>query len=141
MAAGLITTAVSGIAGELVGALDGIFTSDDERNQAQLKMQELLMQPQIQMGLATLQEAKHPSVFVAGWRPALGWICAAGLAWEYIIRSLLASALVMAGEGVKAVELPHLDAEQLMALVAILLGVAGYRTVEKLKGTARDTLR
>lgn len=141
MAASIITAAVSGIAGELVGALDGLFTSDDERNQARLKMQAMLMQPQIQMGLATLQEAKHPSVFVAGWRPALGWICAAGLAWEYIIRSLLASALVMAGEVVKAVELPHLDAEQLLALVAILLGVAGYRTVEKLKGTARDRLK
>jgi hypothetical protein len=47
----------------------------------------------------------------------------------------------MAGEVVKAVELPHLDAEQLMALVTILLGVAGYRTVEKLRGTARERLK
>ena len=140
MAGGAITTAVAGVASQLVGGLDNLFTSDDERNEAKLKMQELLMQPQIQMGLTTLKEAEHKSIFVAGWRPGLGWVCVAGLAWEYVIRSLLASVLVMCGEVSMAVELPHLDAEQLIALVAVLLGVAGYRSFEKVKGVARGSL-
>jgi len=140
MAGGVITTAVAGVASQLVGGLDNLFTSDDERNEAKLKMQELLMQPQIQMGLTTLKEAEHKSIFVAGWRPGLGWVCVAGLAWEYVLRSLISSVLVMFGEVSKAVELPHLDAEQLIALVAVLLGVAGYRSFEKVKGVARGSL-
>jgi hypothetical protein len=143
---GIITSAVTGLAGSLVGALDDLFTSDEERAAARLRLEQQLMQPQVIQAMTTLKEAEHASVFVAGWRPGLGWVAVAGLAWEFLVRPLLASGLTVASLwGVDptrliqaAADLPHLDAEQLMALVAVLLGVAGYRTFEKAKGVARS---
>lgn len=141
-----IAEAASGIASSVIGGLDDLFTSDEERLAAKLKLQEKLMQPQIIQAMTTLKEAEHPSVFVAGWRPALGWIAAAGLGWEFVLRPLAASGLTLlslhgsvnpAACVQAAADLPHLDSAQLMALVATLLGVAGYRTFEKAKGVAR----
>jgi hypothetical protein len=147
MSGGIITGAVASVAGNLVGALDGLFTSDEERKEAELKLTQTLMQPQIIQALTTLKEAEHPSVFVAGWRPALGWISALGIGWEFVIRPSLAAGLHIAslyfGEHSvnfiqAASELPSLDTAQLMALITLLLGVAGYRTFEKTKGIARS---
>lgn len=149
MAAGIITTAVSGVAGQLIGALDGLFTSDDERNQAKLKMQELLMQPQMQQALANVHQAQHPDLFVAGARPALMWICALGFGWEFLLRPLVGAALTIASLWganpemmvLTAAELPSLDIEQLMGLTLGMLGLSGYRTVEKKAGVARERLK
>jgi len=93
---GILTTAVSGVAGQLIGALDGLFTSDDERNQAKLRMQELLMQPQMQQAIANIKAAEHPDLFVAGARPALLWICALGFAWEFLLRPLIGAGITIA---------------------------------------------
>ena len=149
MAGGLITATVATVAGQLAGALDDLFTSDDERAKARLKLETLLIQPQIIQGLTTLKEAGHASVFVAGWRPALGWVSVSGLGWEFILRPILASLLhIVSLTGWQpeaciqaAADLPHLDTAQLMALVTVLLGVAGYRTLEKTQGVARTVLK
>ena len=150
MSGGVITAAVSSVAGSLVEGLDNLITSDEERAQAMLKLQEQLMKPQIMQALTTLKEAEHPSVFVAGWRPALGWVAASGLFWEFVLRPILASGLHMlsltgwanpASCVQAAAELPFLDTAQLMALVSVLLGVAGYRTFERTKGVARESIK
>ena len=149
MSGGIITAAVTNTVGSIMQGLDGLFTSDEERAKVELALQKQLMQPQIIQAMTTLKEAEHPSVAVAGWRPALGWVCAAGLAWEFVLRQLLGAAMIISsywvGDPVKlvsaAADLPHLDAEPLMALVAILLGVAGYRTFEKTKGVARERIK
>lgn len=156
MAAGIITGAVTSITGQVIGALDDLFTSDEERAVFELRKAEIteriearLMQPQLLQAETTLKEAEHSSVFVAGWRPALGWVAASGLAWEFILRPVIASTLhIVSLSGWNpvgciqaAADLPHLDAEQLMALVAVLLGVAGFRSFEKAKGVARGNLK
>lgn len=73
-------------------------------------------------------EAASPNLFVSGWRPAIGWIGAAGLAYQFIVRPFA----VGAGWGT----LPPLDAA-LMELVFALLGLAGLRTYEKYKGLTK----
>ena len=72
-------------------------------------------------------EANNPSLFVSGWRPAIGWIGAAGLAYQYIVRPLAV--------GAGAHDLPALD-QSLMELVTAMLGLGGLRTFEKIKGVA-----
>lgn len=72
-------------------------------------------------------EASNPSLFVSGWRPAIGWIGAAGLAYQYIVRP------VAVGAGLH--DLPALD-HSLMELVVAMLGLGGLRTFEKVKGVA-----
>jgi roadblock/LC7 domain-containing protein len=79
-------------------------------------------------------EAGHSSVFVAGWRPSIGWVCAAGLAWAFVLAPVASWALMVFG--VKA-ELPAIQFDHLFELVLAMLGIGGLRTFEKLRGVAR----
>ena len=79
-------------------------------------------------------EAGHSSVFVAGWRPAIGWVCAAGLAWAFVLAPVASWGLVISG--VKA-ELPSIQTDYLLELVVAMLGMGGLRTFEKMRGVAR----
>ena len=79
-------------------------------------------------------EAAHSSVFVAGWRPSIGWVCAAGLAWAFVLAPVASWALVVLG--IRA-ELPAIHTDYLMELVLAMLGIGGLRTFEKLRGVAR----
>ena len=72
-------------------------------------------------------EAANPNVFVSGWRPAIGWIGAGGLAYHFIVRPLLV--------GMGWTSLPGLD-NMLFELIFALLGMGGLRTYEKIKGVA-----
>lgn len=72
-------------------------------------------------------EASNPNVFVSGWRPAIGWIGAAGLAYQYVVRPFAV--------GLGWHDLPSLD-HSLMELVTAMLGLGGLRTFEKIKGVA-----
>jgi hypothetical protein len=79
-------------------------------------------------------EAGHSSVFVAGWRPSIGWVCAAALAWAFVLAPVASWALVVLG--VKA-ELPAIQFDHLFELVLAMLGIGGLRTFEKMRGVAR----
>lgn len=78
-------------------------------------------------------EAQHSSVFVAGWRPFIGWVCGLALAYEYLMLPLFAWLSLNAGWH----QPPHLVMDGMMELVLAMLGVAGLRTFEKYKGVAR----
>jgi roadblock/LC7 domain-containing protein len=80
-------------------------------------------------------EAAHSSVFVAGWRPSIGWVCAAGLAWAFVLAPVASWGLVVSG--VKA-ELPDIRTDYLLELVIAMLGMGGLRTFEKMRGVARQ---
>jgi roadblock/LC7 domain-containing protein len=79
-------------------------------------------------------EAAHSNVFVAGWRPSIGWVCAAGLAWAFVLAPIASWALVVLG--IRA-ELPAIQFDHLFELVLAMLGIGGLRTFEKLRGVAR----
>ena len=79
-------------------------------------------------------EAGHSSVFVAGWRPSIGWVCAAGLAWAFVVAPVASWALLVLG--IKA-ELPAIQFDHLFELVLAMLGIGGLRTFEKMRGVAR----
>ena len=78
-------------------------------------------------------EAASSRLFVAGWRPFVGWICAAALGFQYIGRPLLAMGASMAGV---PVDMPAIEAGELLPLLLGMLGLGGLRTVEKVKGVA-----
>lgn len=80
-------------------------------------------------------EAGHSSVFVAGWRPAIGWVCAAALAWAFIVAPV--ATWTMAALGVKET-LPAIGTDNLFELVLAMLGLGGLRTFEKMRGVARQ---
>ena len=76
-------------------------------------------------------EAKHRRVFVAGWRPFVGWVCGVALAYNFIIRDLFIWALQP--EEVP----PALQMEHLMTVLMGMLGLGGLRTFEKIKDKTR----
>jgi hypothetical protein len=80
-------------------------------------------------------EAQSTSFFVAGWRPAIGWICGAGLAFEYLIRPLFQWGLALAGH--PEILIPGLDTGLMYPLLAGLLGLGTMRSVEKIKNAAK----
>ncbi len=79
-------------------------------------------------------DAAGASPMQRNWRPAIGWVCAAALAWDTIGRPVVTYGLAIAGHQVP--DLPSLASEQLYALLFGLLGLGGLRTVEKVKGAA-----
>ena len=125
---------LGGIVDGLAKGLDELFTSDEEREAAKLKLATLMQQPHILQAVANIEGAKHRSVFVAGWRPAIGWVAALGLGYQFLV--LPFAGLINAYLKLPA-ELPELQAEQLMTLVLSLLGLGGMRTFEKYKGASK----
>jgi hypothetical protein len=71
--------------------------------------------------------------FRGGWRPAVGWVCASGLALQFVVAPMASWAAALAGH---AVTFPQLDMQTLMTLLAGMLGLGTLRTVEKLKAAA-----
>lgn len=72
-------------------------------------------------------EAQHRTIFVAGWRPFIGWVCGVALAYNFVLRDLLIWFL-----GQEQVP-PALQMEHLMTVLIGMLGLGGMRTFEKLK--------
>jgi hypothetical protein len=85
-----------------------------------------------------LEQAKHPSIFVSGSRPAILWICALGLAWQFFLAPLMNWIVVVTGSSIQP---PVINTEGLMTLTLSLLGLGGLRTAEKWKGVARNNMR
>ena len=126
-----------GVGGETVAApinavgnvLDALFTSDEEELTLENVKLRLLQQP----GLAQVElnkvEAAHRSIFVAGWRPAIGWVCALGLLNTFLLNPWIQWIAGKAG--------PELPQDIMLELVLALLGLGALRTVEKMNGRAK----
>ena len=124
-------------------ALDKLFTSDEERMEKRLEIKKAdqdfqLAEDKLDAGLAEGQqeinkiEAANPHWFVSGWRPAVGWICVLGLAYQYLVYSLFC--WLNAWLRFAPTDPPPLNVETLMTLLMGMLGLGAYRTVEKVKG-------
>lgn len=75
-------------------------------------------------------EAANSSIFVAGWRPFIGWVCGAALAYQFVIRPIVTWAVPSMGYTIA--EMPGLD-DNLWELLTGMLGLGGLRTYEKVK--------
>lgn len=115
---------------EAIGnVLDKVTTTDAERAQAEAVLEKLRQHPaELQVELNKV-EAQHPSVFVAGWRPAIGWVCAIGLFYDLVFRP------ISVGFGLN---MPDLNDATLTTLIFSMLGLGTLRTVEKIKDKARN---
>lgn len=118
--------------------IDRLIPDRAAAEKAKAEMEQQLVTAVNQAALAQVEvnkvEAAHSSVFVAGWRPSIGWVCAAGLAWAFVLAPIASWALVVLG--IKA-ELPDIQFDHLFELVLAMLGIGGLRTFEKLRGVAR----
>ena len=80
-------------------------------------------------------EASHKSIFVAGWRPFIGWTCGIALAWHFVLAPV--TMFICAYLSVEIPELPNFDMGSLMTVLMGMLGLGGLRTYEKQKGITK----
>jgi hypothetical protein len=78
-------------------------------------------------------EASNASLFVAGWRPFVGWICGLGLGTQFIVRPLFTWIAALCG---KPIEFPSLDLGTLLTLLLGMLGLGAMRSFDKVNGTS-----
>ena len=81
------------------------------------------------------QEAAHKNIFVAGWRPFVGWTCGIALAYHFILSPIIETILIAFGV---TTELPSFEFSQLSSILMGMLGLGGLRTYEKMKGVSRE---
>lgn len=138
--AGNIEFDIGGIVSGLFSGFDGLFTSDEERLAAEFKLEGLLHDRLKMQALTNQIEAAHPSIFVSGWRPFIGWVCGVGIGFQFVMRPIMQwandSLSILLGNPQMPM-IPSLDVEQLISLVVAMLGIAGYRSYEKMKDKAR----
>ena len=80
------------------------------------------------------QEAASRNVFVAGWRPFIGWTCGSAFAWSYFLMPVCNFILGALGHPLVNVSF---DMNTLTSVMYGLLGLGGLRTFEKIKGVAK----
>ncbi|MBF0375073.1 MAG: hypothetical protein HQL39_16855 [Alphaproteobacteria bacterium] len=134
----VIADAIAGLAAPILNVVDEMFETDEERSAARAKLQATLLDIAQKNDLAQLDvnkaEAQTGSLFIAGWRPAIGWVCAAGVGWSFVGQPVATWALAVAGVGAS---IPVIPTEHLFEMVLAMLGMGGLRTFEKLQGVAR----
>jgi hypothetical protein len=104
---------------------------------AQAQLQAALEQSQAQTDIDKT-EAASTSIFVAGWRPFVGWVCGAAFGYQFILQPLLVwlAALVASGWGGHVPAAPALDTGSLITVLMSLLGLGAMRSFDKTQGTA-----
>lgn len=117
--------------------LDKFIPDPAQKAQAEGELRDALIKWDNSQTEINKAEATSSSIFVAGWRPWIGWVCGAALAYQYVMTPIVMWLASIAG--FQLPEPPKLDAE-LWQLMTGMLGMAGLRTYEKLKGVARKDM-
>ena len=125
--------------GPVTGLLDKFIEDKDQKNAIAHEIATLAEkqahESQMAQILTNREEAKSRSVFVAGWRPFIGWTCGVALAYHFIISPLILFAVAVAGLEIPA--LPVFDMDSLMTVLLGMLGLGGMRSFEKAKGLTK----
>jgi hypothetical protein len=97
------------------------------------------MAGEIQARLGQLEinkvEAASSSLFIGGWRPAVGWVCVAALAYQFVLSPFIRFVAIIAMD--TPPEFPVLDSSQLTPILIGMLGLGGLRTYEKINNVAK----
>ena len=125
--------------GPVSGLLDKFIEDNDKKNAIAFELSTMAERHAQELAKAQIavnqKEAAHKSLFVAGWRPAVGWVCVLGMASNFMVIPLANFALAMAES---TIVVPILDLTQMMPVLMGMLGLGAMRTVEKAKGVQRE---
>lgn len=107
------------------------------KQQLDAEMEQLRLAVSLDQGQLEINkvEAQHASVFVAGWRPYIGWVSGTALAYHTILQPLLAFSI--ANSTGQPAQLPEFQTELMIGVLMAMLGMGGYRTFEKFKGVTK----
>jgi hypothetical protein len=128
----------------LANLMDRLFPDPKAAAEAKLEVMRLAQSGELAQLNADLQmaqgqmdinkvEAANGSLFVSGWRPAIGWVCGAAFAFKFIVGPAAVVLMAMAGH---PITLPVFDFTEMSTILMGMLGLGALRTVEKVKGAA-----
>jgi hypothetical protein len=129
MVFGLDTAVAAGLK-----VLDKFIPDPEAKAKAEHELRAALLEWDTRQAEVNQSEAQHANVFVAGWRPFVGWTCGAAFAYHYVLQPLFVFTAALAG---KTFVLPTFSMDDLFTVLLGLLGLGGLRTYEKFKGVAR----
>ena len=130
-----IAESVIGVAGKV---LDKFVEDKDLKTKLEAELKTQMVSLDLAQAQANIEQAKHPSIFVAGSRPAIMWICAFGLGWQFVFQPIAVWGIAVSGADLV---LPVIQTEGLMSLTLALLGLGSMRTAEKWKGVQRNNMK
>jgi hypothetical protein len=130
-----IVESVVGIAGKV---LDKFVEDKDLKRKLNAELKSQIISLDLAQAQTNLEQAKHSSIFVAGARPAIMWICAFGLGWQFVFQPIAIWMFAVSGSDIL---LPMFETEGLMPLTLSLLGLGGMRSFEKFKGIQRNNMK
>lgn len=126
---GILGGTTTGLVTGVAGAIDRFVETGEEKKAAALLVAKMEQNPSRWQAEINKVEAGHRSLFVAGARPFIMWICGLGLGFAFLVNPMLQWLTTNAG--------PKLPVDIMMELTLGMLGLAGLRTYEKLKGLTK----
>ena len=126
-------TGVGAVADFATTVVNKIWPDKSEQEKQQIAAAVMVVQGQIDINK---EEAKSPSVFVSGWRPFIGWVCGMACAWNWIGLKI---ALFIAAYFGHVLNMQPADISEMMPVLLGMLGLGGFRTIEKMNGVASVT--
>ena len=124
-------TGIGEVADVVGSVIDRIWPNKTEQEKQEMQAAMLVVQGQLDVNKA---EAGSSSVFVAGWRPFIGWVCGGACAWNWIGLPIAKAGLALAGV---TLDLAPADLTEMLPVLMGMLGLGALRTFEKTKGVAR----
>jgi len=125
--------------GPVTGLLDKFIPDADEKAKLAHEIATMAEKQAHEANMGQLEinkmEAQHRSVFIAGWRPFLGWGLSFAMIWHFVLVPMITFGFAYAG--VVPPDLPAFDMESLMTVLLGMLGLGGLRTFEKSKGLTK----
>jgi len=125
--------------GPVTGLLDKFIEDKDQKAKLAHEVATMAQRHAQELAKAQLEvnkaEAAHTSMFVAGWRPAVGWCCVLGMAGNFMVIPF--TNFVLALLEIEVV-IPLIDLETMMPVLMGMLGLGAMRSYEKTKGVSRE---
>jgi len=118
--------------------LDRVIPDKNAKAKALMEMEKALVDAHNKGMLAQIDvnkvEAAHRSIFVAGWRPCIGWVGAISIAWHFILQPIT---IFVLGVFDLPYDLPAFDMDAMLTIIMGMLGIGGMRSFEKFKGLTK----
>jgi hypothetical protein len=132
-------TILTSLIGPVTGLLDKFIEDKDKKNAIAFELSTMAEKHAQELAKGQIEvnktEAAHKSLFVAGWRPAIGWVCVLGMAGNFITIPITNMILELMGSDVTV---PLIPTAEMMPILMGMLGLGAMRTVEKTKNVQRE---
>ncbi len=129
---------LTALIGPVTGLLDKFIEDKDQKNKLAHEISTMAERHAQELAKGQLEinkaEAQSRNIFVAGWRPFIGWTCGVAMAYNYVIHPIMIFVLAQLDY---LVALPALDLGEMMPVLMGMLGLGGLRSFEKYKGISK----